>query len=548
MNQERNSNIQKNNDLVNKNTAGSKRSLLFVFLIIIVIVAGIVLYTVLNNKEQNSGEIKDEIKMSDYRISGNSLEPFDLYFLQLENTKSNKVYSPLSIKYALAMLNEGTTGTSREQIENIIGNYSAKKYTNSSNMSFANAMFIKDTYANSINTNYKNILMDKYNAEVKTDAFKTSEAINSWVNDKTLGLINNLFDNVSDKKFVLINALGIDMEWQEKFFHCDNEYVCVMAFFTSYNHEKFSWATSNYVARGNFKDLTEQISGMQIAASFNNYDIVNVLGEDNIRKTVKQAFEEYLKENVYENISDYFTKEEADGLTDEQLMEKYLDQYIESINLNYKREDKNTDFSLYTDDSVKVFAKDLKEYNGTTLQYVGIMPTQEDLDSYINKITANDINTIISNLKELKRENFKDGVATKITGFIPKFKFDYSLNLKQDLNKLGITNIFEKNKASLTNVTSDNSLFVNETKHKANIEFTQDGIKASATTSSSGTGAGGRFDYIYEIPVEEIDLTFDKPYMFIIRDKNSGEVWFTGTVYNPLLYSEDETANANITW
>ena len=548
MNQESNSNVQKNNNLVNKNTAGSKRSLLFVFLIIIVIVAGIVLYTVLNNKEQNSGKIKDEIKMSDYRISGNSLEPFDLYFLQLENTKSNKVYSPLSIKYALAMLNEGTTGTSREQIENIIGNYSAKKYTNSSNMSFANAMFIKDTYANSINTNYKNILMDKYNAEVKTDAFKTSEAINSWVNDKTLGLINNLFDNVSDKKFVLINALGIDMEWQEKFFHCDNEYGCVMAFFTSYNHEKFSWATSNYVARGNFKDLTEQISGMQIAASFNNYDIVNVLGEDNIRKTVKQAFEEYLKENVYENISDYFTKEEADGLTDEQLMEKYLDRYIESINLNYKREDKNTDFSFYTDDNVKVFAKDLKEYNSTNLQYVGIMPIKEGLDSYINKITASDINTIISNLKELKRENFKDGVVTKITGFIPKFKFDYSLNLKQDLNKLGITNIFEKNKASLTNITSDNSLFVNETKHKANIEFSQYGIKASATTSIGGTGAGGRFDYIYEIPVEEIDLTFDKPYMFIIRDKNSGEVWFTGTVYNPLLYSEDETANANVNW
>ena len=222
MNQESNSNVQKNNDLVNKNTAGSKRSLLFVFLIIIVIVAGIVVYTVLNNKEQNSGEIK----MSDYRISGNSLEPFDLYFLQLENTKSNKVYSPLSIKYALAMLNEGTTGTSREQIENIIGNYSAKKYTNSINMSFANAMFIKDTYANSINTNYKNILMDKYNAEVKTDAFKTSEAINSWVNDKTLGLINNLFDNVSDKKFVLINALGIDMEWQEKFFECANGTRC----------------------------------------------------------------------------------------------------------------------------------------------------------------------------------------------------------------------------------------------------------------------------------------------------------------------------------
>jgi len=30
---------------------------------------------------------------------------------------------------------------------------------------------------------------------------------------------------------------------------------------------------------------------------------------------------------------------------------------------------------------------------------------------------------------------------------------------------------------------------------------------------------------------KKIDLTFDNPYMFVIRDKDTGEVWFTGTVY-----------------
>ena len=33
--------------------------------------------------------------------------------------------------------------------------------------------------------------------------------------------------------------------------------------------------------------------------------------------------------------------------------------------------------------------------------------------------------------------------------------------------------------------------------------------------------------------------------MFIIRDKESKEVWFMGTVYNPLLYSEDTTKLRN---
>ena len=31
--------------------------------------------------------------------------------------------------------------------------------------------------------------------------------------------------------------------------------------------------------------------------------------------------------------------------------------------------------------------------------------------------------------------------------------------------------------------------------------------------------------------------------MFVIRDKQSGEVWFAGTVYEPTLWSEDADYN-----
>ena len=53
-----------------------------------------------------------------------------------------------------------------------------------------------------------------------------------------------------------------------------------------------------------------------------------------------------------------------------------------------------------------------------------------------------------------------------------------------------------------------------------------------------GMGAGGcEFDYTYDVPVETIDMTFDKPFMYIIRDKNTKEVWFVGAVYEPIIYS-----------
>ena len=510
--------------------------ILIVFALFIITISTILFIDYSNNKKGNDKQINSQESKSTYWISSNSLEPFDLYFLQLENEKQNKIYSPLSIKYALKMLEEGANGESKTQISNIIGDYNAKKYINSKNMSFANAFFIKDTYRDSINDNYINSLINKYNAEVKIDSFATPNTVNSWVSNKTLGLINNLFDDISQQEFFLINALAIDMDWEEKFISPLGSTAWL-----KYLHEDFSWIASTDVISGKFDKMEQDVSGMNIIASFNNYDIVKELGEQNIRQTVKTEFIKYLEENPDDKLSNYFYNEDITGLNDDELMEKYLDKYIEQINSNYKKEDRTTDFSLYVDENVKVFAKDLKEYDGTILQYVGIMPINEDLDSYINNITAPNLNNIVSNLKELKAENFKDGVVTKITGFIPKFKFEYELNLKTDLKKLGITNVFEQGKANLTNISSDSSLCIGPAIHKANIEFTQDGIKAAAATGIGGLGAGGGFDYIYEVPVEEIDLTFDKPYMFIIRDKNSGEVWFTGTVYNPLLYSKDTT-------
>lgn len=185
---------------------------------------------------------------------------------------------------------------------------------------------------------------------------------------------------------------------------------------------------------------------------------------------------------------------------------------------------------------MKAFAKDLKEYDGTTLQYIGIMLKEVRLDRYIEDTDANQVNDIIGKLKEIKSENFKDGIVTKITGYIPLFQFDYELKLKEDLQSLGITDVFDLNKANLLNMILDHSVAIDAARHKADIEFSKEGIKAAAATMMGGLGtASYGFEYRYEVPVEIIDLTFDRPYFFLIRDKETGEVWFIGTVYEPLL-------------
>ena len=164
------------------------------------------------------------------------------------------------------------------------------------------------------------------------------------------------------------------------------------------------------------------------------------------------------------------------------------------------------------------------------------MPKEESLDNYINDLTINDINYLINSLKAIEFDNFKEGVITEISGYIPMFKFEYELKLMQDLQKLGITNVFDENKADLSNLTSSDA-YITDAKHKSNIELSNEGIKASSATFVGGAGnIVGGFDYIYDVPVEKIDLTFDKPYMFLIRDKESNEIWFMGTVYEPYEY------------
>ena len=140
------------------------------------------------------------------------------------------------------------------------------------------------------------------------------------------------------------------------------------------------------------------------------------------------------------------------------------------------------------------------------------MPKKDTLDNYVKNMNTENINEVISKLKPIELASFKSGVITELSGYIPMFKFEYDLSLIEDLKQMGITDVFDSKKVDLSNLTSQTGASINEVKHKSNIEFLNEGIKASATTALGGRGGGVcGFDYLYEVPVEKIDLTFDNP-------------------------------------
>ncbi len=517
----------------------SKKGLLLIVLLLLVACGVGAFFLLNNNKEKNDTEKKNKTETkkveSAYKIKGYNLSEFDLLFLKDNNNKKNIIYSPLSIKYALEMLSEGASGETKTQIDDIIGEYSAKTYTNSKNLSFANALFVKNSFKDNVKTTYVDNLKTKYNADVIYDSFSNANTVNSWVNNKTNKLINGLVDDatIKDLDFVLVNALAIDMEWvnpiqsksvmeeenEDEIY--DSDYLGYYA--VSFPHEKFGKGIGTLDMTG-YSELKFNNSinakSVEFGAVANKYDIITELGEDNIRNTVSAAYKKFLEENPCEH-------------DDDPDLETYMAQYMKDIKSNYKHVSSSTDFTFYYDSDVQVFAKDLKNYNGVTLQYIGIMPTQISLDEYVNTLTAKDMNTILDGLKGINLDSFEDGYVTDLTGFVPMFKYDYSFDLKPALNKIGVINVFDSSKADLNNLANGNA-HIAIADHKATIEFSNEGIKAAAATSIGGMGNEScDFDYIYDVPIKKIDLIFNKPFMYIIRDKDTGEVWFTGMVYEP---------------
>lgn len=410
-----------------------------VFVVILVIMAIVILGG--SNKELNQPIVNNNtiqnnnVENTDIPVQITSeISEFPIDFLKLENQKQNMIYSPLSIKYALNMLNEGASGNTKKQIDNVIGEMQLTKYSNKDNiLSLANTIYIRDDYKQYMKESYQNTLVQKYNAEVNYDNFENAQNVNQWIENKTMGIIKNMLqDNqMRMNRILLINALAIDMEWQ-----------------TAFTPEK------THGEEFNLEDGSKMVATMM------------------------------------------------------------------------QRESKAEDVSYYKDTNMTAISMDLKQYDDTQLEFIAIMPN-ENLSDYIKDIKMNDINQVIKKLKPASQANV--GIEIKI----PKFSFDYSLKLKQDLMSLGITDAFNSSLANFSNM-ADTDFHVSDALHKADIDFSEEGVKAAAVTVFAIKDNA----MIREEEPEEIK--FGRPFIYMIRDKKTDEIWFIGTVYQPNSWEKDK--------
>jgi len=359
---------------------------------------------------------------------------FNYSFLKLESANKNLIYSPLSIKYALKMADEGATGETKTEIDNLLKDPTINKYNNiEGRLSLANALFIRDNFKDSVKEDFIKTNTDKYNAEVIYDSFATPTVVNNWVDQKTMGLIKEIVTPevlTPDTELVLVNALAIDMEWQEPFDASD------------------TIASTFYPKNGSTKNVA------MMSRDFNS---------DNV--------------------------------------------------------------SYYQDDTTTAIKMPLKKYDNTNFEFLAIMP--DDLDSYIKTIDSSTITNLESQLTKTSTQ--EKGVNISI----PKFKFDYELSLKDDLISLGIKQAFDSDNASFTNI-SDTHLYIANALHKATINFYEEGVKAGAATALT-------FDK-NSMMEQKFSITINKPFLFIIKDQTTNDIWFVGTCYEPTAWSSGTEA------
>jgi len=205
---------------------------------------------------------------------------------------------------------------------------------------------------------------------------------------------------------------------------------------------------------------------------------------------------------------------------------------------------KSEGVAYYKDDNITVLTMDLKEYDGIQFEFMAIMP-KKNLSSYVENISKEKISEIDKKLK--LSSDINDGFYV----IIPKFQFSYNLGLKQDLNKLGIKNAFSEDNANFSKMAYvkdiNRNLFVLEALHKTEIKFTEEGLKEAAapvalyitTTTTTMTTATQSSISTTETSIvamkKPIEIIIMQPFMFIIRNKNTRDIWFTGTVYEPNL-------------
>lgn len=151
-------------------------------------------------------------------------------------------------------------------------------------------------------------------------------------------------------------------------------------------------------------------------------------------------------------------------------------------------------------------------YAGDKFSMLVIMPDPGTFDEFLSSLTPTVLGDITNHL-----------AAQEVDLSLPKFSFTKDAALGSILRLLGMIDAFDPGVADFSGIDGSRDLFINEVYHKAFISVDEHGTEAAAATAIGMSG-------VTSFPPPPLVLIIDHPFIFFIRERQTGLILFMGKV------------------
>ena len=160
-------------------------------------------------------------------------------------------------------------------------------------------------------------------------------------------------------------------------------------------------------------------------------------------------------------------------------------------------------------------------YDGGELSMVILLPDTGQFEGFEDSLDADLVRTITDGL-----------VPTRVALTMPKFEFESDFGLVDTLGAMGMPVAFISSGGPCTSKAADFSgmtgtceLFITEIVHKAFVSVDEAGTEAAAATAVVISTES--------VKPQPVEVIVDRPFVFLIRDIETGAILFVGRVADP---------------
>jgi serpin B len=152
-------------------------------------------------------------------------------------------------------------------------------------------------------------------------------------------------------------------------------------------------------------------------------------------------------------------------------------------------------------------------YDGDELSMLVLLPDSGNFESFEAGLQAQQVGDIISNLQ-----------PTEVALAMPRFEFQSEFSLKNTLGEMGMPDAFS-DEADFSGMDGRGGLYISAIVHKAFVAVDEAGTEAAAATAVVMDRCA--------MPDQPVEVTLDRPFIFLIRDIQTGTILFVGRVLDP---------------